>query len=766
MLPPPTPPDEPDRLRALRSYGVLDTGPEGPYDEITSLAALICEAPFSLITLVDEDRQWFKSRHGWAEAESERAISFCAHAMLEPDLLVVPDTTEDPRFASNPSVTAPPGVRFYAGVPLVTPEGQPLGTLCVMDQVPRTLTPDQAQALRVLRTHVMTLLELRRSSRRLDVSNEILNSLPGVFYLFNREGRLLRWNRQLEDVTGYTHEEIAGLRPLELFRGADRKHVEERIGKVFETGSAEVEAELVGKDGQATAHYFTGRLIDIEGEPCLSGMGIDVTRRRELESERERLFALSKDPLCMVSFEGTLLDVNPAWASALGYARTDMIGRAFQDFLHPDDLERSALEFERNLAGSETGTFTNRNRHRDGSWRWVSWTTSIDHGRGIIYGTGRDVTVERAAAEALRKSEERYRTVVESARDAMVILDPDGSIASVNRAFEHITGWPGDACRGRPFGELLLPDDLALATEVLGKLESTEVMPVFELRVISADAEAIPMEIKAAAFEPEDRQRRVLLVARDVRSRKALDERLRRVQRLDAVGRLAAGIAHDFRNILGVVQMESQLLMREPATATETEDGLRNISAAAEQGVGLTGRLMALSRKRDLQLVALDLNDAIERFVPMLWRLVRKSCDVNATLSPDPTVVLGDAGMLEQVLMNLTINAADAMPSGGTVVISTAPVWIDEQTAARYPDARSGPHVRVTVADSGTGIDPRDLPRIFEPLFTTKAEGEGTGLGLATVYSIVQQHAGWLDVETEPGKGTAFHVFLPALDAS
>ncbi|TVP44525.1 MAG: PAS domain S-box protein [Gemmatimonadales bacterium] len=763
MLPPPLPPDEPERLGALRSYGVLDSEPEGPYDEITALAALICEAPFSMITLVDEDRQWFKSRQGWAVEASDRAISFCAHTILGPDILVVPDAAEDPRFADNPSVRDSPGVRFYAGAPLVTPEGQALGSLCVVDLVPRTLTADQVQALRVLRNQVMTLLELRRKSRRLDLSNEIVNSLPGVFYLFDGEGRFLRWNRQFQEVTGYSHEEVARLRPLDLFRGADRTHIAERIRRVFESGSAEAEAELVGKDGKATPHLFSGRLLEIDGEPCLTGMGIDVSRRQEIETERERLFNLSRDPFCMVAFDGTVLDVNPAWADVVGQSRESLVGRPFMESIHPADRERTLLEFERNLAGSETGTFLNRYRHHDGSWRWFSWTTSIDFRREIIYGTGRDVTEEREAAEALRKSEERYRTVVESARDAMVILAPDGTIASVNRAFETITGWPGEAWLGRPHEELLLPEDLPLAREVFGKMDSSEAMPVFELRVVAEDGEAIPMEIKAAAFEPEDRQRWAILVARDIRSRKALDERLGRVHRLDAVGRLAAGIAHDFSNVLGVVRMESALLLQRAGTPPEFEEGLRHIHAAAEQGVDLTGRLMALSRKRDLKLLPLDLNEAIERFLPMLRKLVRNSATVSASLSPEPSVVLGDGGMLEQVFMNLAINASDAMPGGGAVVISTARVRIDEQTAARYPNARSGPYCRLSVSDTGTGIDPRDLPRIFEPLFTTKAEGEGTGLGLATVFSIVRQHAGWLDVETEPGRGTTFHLFFPAM---
>jgi len=764
MEPPPIPPDERERLKALRSYSVLDTGPEASYDEITALAALICEAPFSLITLVDEERQWFKSRRGLDLQESERSISFCAHAIAEPDLMVVPDATQDPRFRENPFVVGEPGVRFYAGAPLVNPEGHAVGALCVLDRVPRTLTPNQKQALRVLRTHVMTLLELRRSNRRLDLTDEILNSLPGVFYVLNRNRRFLLWNQRFQEITGYSAEEFADLDPVDLFRGADRDPIEKRIREVFEVGAAEAEAELVAKDGTSTAHYFTGRRLELEEEPCLVGMGVDISRRRELERERDQLFKLLPDLLCVVGFDGRFRDVNPAWERVLGYFREDLVGRSFMDLIHPKDLEATRQEFERNLQGAETENFENRYRHKDGGWRWVSWSSSVDRGREVIYGIARDVTEEKEVATALRKSEERYRTLVESARDAILTLTPDGTIASVNQAFETITGWTKDAWLGRSYEELLDPGARPLGRELFGKLNRDEEMPVFEVPVIAENGGRVPVEIKAASLEWTGGERGVLLVARDVRARRAMDERLRRVQRLDAVGRLAAGVAHDFNNILVVVRGEAELLLGLDGLPGEVAEGLGHIREAADRGVGLTERLMTLSRDRERALRPLELNEVIQGFTPMLQRLVRKDCTVEMKLSEEGTRVLGDSGLLEQVLMNLAINASDAMSEGGTLIISTAGVEVDEETAVRYPGARKGRYVHLAVADTGTGIAPEDLTQIFEPLFTTKEEGEGTGLGLPTVYSAVQQHRGWLDVESRLGLGTTFHLFLPSAD--
>jgi PAS domain S-box-containing protein len=761
MEPPPIPPDEPERLEALRSYGILDTEREPEYDDVTALAAHICEAPFSLVTLVDEDRQWFKARFGWNSDESDRAISFCAHAICANDLMLVPNAAADPRFSGNPDVVAGPRLRFYAGAPLRSPEGHALGTLCVLDQVPRTLTPDQEQGLRVLARHVMTLLELRRSRRRRDLSEAIVSSLPGVFYLLNAEGHFLRWNRRFEEVTGRTAEEVAEIPAPEFFQGDDRRLIEERIRAVFEDGSGNAEASIVAKDGRATPHYFTGRRVDFGDGPCLVGVGIDLTGRQEAEAERKRLFNLSRDPLCVVDAEGRFRDVNPAWRDTLSYARDELIGRPFLEFVHPDDQAMTREEFERVHEGRATLHFENRYRHRDGGWRWLSWSSSPDLARGLTYAVARDVTEPREVAEALRESEERYRTLVEAARDAILTLSPKGTIASANRAFEAISGWGAAEWLGRPYEELLHPEDRTLARRLFGMADRKKALPVFEIRVQAADGSSFPVEVKAAAFRRNGGSPWIHLAARDIRDRRAMDERLRRIQHLDAVGRMAAGIAHDFNNILGVIRAEAEFIRSGGPLPGEAEDGARNLLDATDRGIELTERLLSVSRQTALRLQPLDLNVLVRGFEPMMKGLIGGDHRVSILLEPGPARVRGDRSKLEQVLMNLVINARDAMVGGGDVRISTDRVLLSGPEAVRLPGTRSGPYVRLSVADSGSGIAPDVFPHIFEPLFTTKGDGEGTGLGLATVHGIVQQHEGWLDVESEPGRGTTFHVYLP-----
>lgn len=400
---------------------------------------------------------------------------------------------------------------------------------------------------------------------------------------------------------------------------------------MFEVGETDAEAELVNREGTTIPHYLTGRLVELEGEPCLIGMGVDVSRRCELEAERERLFNLSPDPLCVVGVDGRFREISPAWERTLGYTRGDLVERRFLDLVHPDDVERTEAELEKNRAGMETRTFENRYRHRDGSWRWFSWSSSVDPKRGLVYGVARDVTEEKAVAEALRTSEERYRTLVESARDAIVALAPDGTISSVNRAFEGIT--PGRRLAPHPGGR----------------------------RARSRTHGQTPVTWSGAGPVPE--------TSRPERDRSSV--------RADA---RTAGEA--------IVHRGARALLPSPVPGR----GRAHVGAGVDEPGHERRRCHGGG-----------------------WR-------------------------------------------GG---ISTSLAAVDEEKAARYPDAHSGRYVRLSVTDTGTGIPPKDLTQIFEPLFTTKEEGQGTGLGLPTVYSIVRQHGGWMDVESELGRGSTFHAYLP-----
>ncbi len=246
----------------------------------------------------------------------------------------------------------------------------------------------------------------------------------------------------------------------------------------------------------------------------------------------------------------------------------------------------------------------------------------------------------------------------------------------------------------------------------------------------------------------------------DITERRRLEAQLRQAQKMEAIGRLAGGVAHDFNNILAVVLLQSELLAR-TATAPSVRDGLHQIRAAAERAANLTRQLLLFSRQQVLQPRDVDLNQVVEDLLKMLRRIIGEDIKLEWLPAPESLPLRADPGMIEQVLLNLAVNARDAMPRGGRLRVQTGTCTVDEAAAHFNPEARPGRHARLRVEDTGSGIPPEGLPHIFEPFFTTKEAGKGTGLGLATVYGVVQQHRGWVTVDSTPGQGTTFQVFLP-----
>jgi nitrogen-specific signal transduction histidine kinase/CheY-like chemotaxis protein len=254
-------------------------------------------------------------------------------------------------------------------------------------------------------------------------------------------------------------------------------------------------------------------------------------------------------------------------------------------------------------------------------------------------------------------------------------------------------------------------------------------------------------------------------VQRNISEQRILEAQFRQSQKMEAFGQLAGGVAHDFNNILAVIQMQAGLLKMEANLSLEQKDFAGEIEKAAERGANLTRQLLLFSRQQTMQPRDLKLNETVENMAKMLRRTLGEQFDLQFQFAPEPLYLHADPGMIDQILLNLTVNARDAMPKGGQILIETSAVDVDEAYVARNPKASTGAFVCLRVTDNGSGISPEILPRIFEPFFTTKGVGKGTGLGLATVFGIVQQHKGWIDVSSETGQGTIFQVYLPRLKA-
>jgi two-component system cell cycle sensor histidine kinase/response regulator CckA len=374
----------------------------------------------------------------------------------------------------------------------------------------------------------------------------------------------------------------------------------------------------------------------------------------------------------------------------------------------------------------------------------------------------------RLAEEALRRSEQRYRELFENANDMIYTMGLDGTITSINQRGEQMTGYTRAELIGKPLGQhLLAPEDAPIArTALQHKLQGKSELTVYEIELTRKDGQRLPVEINSRLLYEGDKPVGIQGIARDISERKRLENELRHAQKMEAIGRLAGTIAHDFNNLLTAILGYSQLLLLRLDPTSPWRKDITEIDKAGRSAAALTSQLLAFSRKQEFKPQILDLNQVISGVERMLRRLMGADIELTTVLDPDLGSIKADPGRLEQVIMNLAVNSRDAMPKGGTLKLTTTNVQVDAVQASRHLDARPGPYVLLVVTDTGVGMDPETQSRIFEPFFTTKESGKGTGLGLSTVYGIVKQCDGYIEVESEPGYGTTFRLFFPRVDST
>jgi PAS domain S-box-containing protein len=392
---------------------------------------------------------------------------------------------------------------------------------------------------------------------------------------------------------------------------------------------------------------------------------------------------------------------------------------------------------------------------------------------GVIVGAvvvGRDVTAQRRAEEGLRASEQRFRDVVASADEYVFEMDPAGRVTYISEAVEGVLGYRPDEVVGRSSLEFMGPEEqersaayLAERVAQRGKISHLQQEAVHRSgRPVWLDISAVPvlgddgalLGYRGAALDITKRH-----LAEQERA--ALQSQLAQSQKLESVGRLAGGVAHDFNNILSVILTCASFVLEGLKEGDPLREDVAEIEKGARRAAALTRQLLAFSRKQVLQPVSLDLNQTLREMEGMLRRIIGEDVDLVLALAPGLGTVRADPGQVEQVIMNVAVNARDAMPDGGKLTIETANVELDDAYAGRNPGASPGPHVMLAITDGGTGMDEKTLARIFEPFFTTKEPGKGNGLGLSTVYGIVRQSGGSIDVYSEVGRGTTFKIFLP-----
>ncbi len=502
----------------------------------------------------------------------------------------------------------------------------------------------------------------------------------------------------------------------------------------------------------------------------IAGITRDVTEQHRADEtlrKRERYFRSlienSSDVISILSGDGELLYVSPSVERSIGWRPEELVGTNAFDLIHPDDLAVVREVFKRARADPQAPLLVAyRIRDRAGIWRSVEATASNRLGdpavRGVVLHS-RDVT-ERLRAEAQIRFSSH---LLDAVGEAVIATDLDRRVLYWNGFAETLFGWTRGEMVGRSLFDFIEnAQDLREHPEVVERLRANSSSSA-DFAVKDRCGRTFPVQVTHFPIFDEDRELvGVASVYSDLSQRKALEEQLRQAQRLEAVGRLAGGIAHDFNNLLTVIGGFSALLEAEIPPESRGREFLEEIKGAAERSAQLTRQLLAFSRKQILKSESLDLNQVVSSVERMLRRLIGEDVEVVTELGPDAGPVLADRGQIEQVLMNLAVNARDAMQQGGTITVSTAPATITPEWAAGYPyRVVPGEYVRLSVRDTGSGMPDEVLAHLFEPFFTTKEPGKGTGLGLSTVYGIVKQSGGYVWVRSAVGEGTVFDIFLP-----
>jgi PAS domain S-box-containing protein len=377
-----------------------------------------------------------------------------------------------------------------------------------------------------------------------------------------------------------------------------------------------------------------------------------------------------------------------------------------------------------------------------------------------MIGVNWDITGRKRADENVQ----RLAAIVESSADAIISKSLNGIITSWNAAAEIMFGYTAAEIIGQPLLVLLPPDRTNEEVEILADFANGELVKHFETVRLRKGGQSFDVFITISPIK--DAAGKIIgasKIVRDITELKKLEQQFRQVQKMESFGQLAGGVAHDFNNILACIQMQADLFKDDSRLSPEQLDCANEIGVATERAAALTRQLLLFSRKEILQLRDLDLNRSITGMTNMLRRILGEDILAQFKFSLQPLGIHADPGMMDQVLMNLAVNSRDAMPNGGQLIIETSAVNFDQIASTQSAQARPGAFVCLSVSDNGCGIAPENLSRIFEPFFTTKEVGKGTGLGLATLFGIVQQHKGWVNVDSELGRGTTFRIYLPRL---
>jgi PAS domain S-box-containing protein len=595
----------------------------------------------------------------------------------------------------------------------------------------------------------------------------------GILILDVDTGRISDVNPFLVEMLGFSHSEMVGKTVGELSPFKDIKSNKVMLEQLQKDGYVRYEdLPLETRDGRKIAVEFVSNVYQAGDKKVIQCNVRDITERKLAELALNRLAAIvesSDDAIIGKDLNSIVTSWNNGAEKIFGYSSDEMVGNSILRLI-PADRQREETEFlARTNHGESVRQFETVRQAKGGRLLNISVTISpIKDASGKIIGiskVARDITWRKNAEDVLRESERRFRDMLENLELIAMTLDKNAKVTFCNDYLLQMTGWQRGEIIGADWFEKFIPDtNVALKKLFFETIEAHGFPSHVESSIKTKTGELREIVWNNTMLRNGDGKiTGTASIGEDVTGHKKLEEQFRQSQKMDAIGQLAGGVAHDFNNILAVIQLQADLLKIGGNLSPEQLEFAEEIGVASQRASALTRQLLLFSRKETLKPHDLDLNQSLSAMTNMLRRILGEDIQIQFKFAMESLFIHADAGMMDQVLLNLTVNARDAMPKGGRLVIETSAVDFDESVIGQTAQARPGSFVCLSVSDTGYGIPKENLSRIFEPFFTTKEVGKGTGLGLATLFGIVQQHQGWVNVYSEVGQGTTFRIFLPRL---
>ncbi|HXZ81788.1 MAG TPA: PAS domain S-box protein [Terriglobales bacterium] len=488
------------------------------------------------------------------------------------------------------------------------------------------------------------------------------------------------------------------------------------------------------------------------------------------------------DATVAVDQQGIIIQVNSQTEQLFGYPREELIGQTVE-LLVPDRYRQQHHQHRGNFAQQPKARRMGAGldlygRHRGGSEFPVEISLSpvpTDQGM-IVLSAIRDISDRRKIEDELRRLNEeldlratqatsRLALIMDSSEDAIIAKDLNGNITHWNKGAERTYGYTAEEVIGKSITMLAPKDRANEMLDILERMRRGESVEHFESIRVAKDGRHLDVFISVSPLR--DSHGTILgasVIARDITQQKRVEDQFRQAQKMEAVGRLAGGVAHDFNNILGIITACTEFLRDRIEAASPPAQYVETIKRAAQRGASLTRQLLTFSRKQTIRPRVLDLNERLREVNKLLRPLMGDDVEILIVPRSESALIEADPGQIDQIVLNLAVNARDAMPRGGKLILETAVMDFDEAFTCQHPPLKPGKYIMLAVSDTGTGMDEETLAHIFEPFFTTKETGKGTGLGLATVYGIVQQSGGYIWVYSEPGRGTTFRMYLPSAE--